>query len=117
MGRISDRDLELAYAAADLFVLPTVALECFGLITPEAFAFGCPVLSTDAGAIPESMEPVLPGMIVPAGNVQALRDAARDFLSGSIEVPDSQTLINYASRRYGSAVVIPQLCRLLESAG
>jgi glycosyltransferase involved in cell wall biosynthesis len=117
MGRISDQDLELAYAAADLFVLPTLALECFGLTTPEAFAFGCPVLATDAGAIPEAMEPVLPRMVVRAGDEQALRERAREFLNGTIAVPDGQVLIDYASRRYGSAVVIPQLCRLLESAG
>jgi glycosyltransferase involved in cell wall biosynthesis len=115
MGRISDKDLELAYVAADLFVLPTLALECFGLTTPEAFAFGCPVLSTDAGAIPEAMEPVLPRMVVRAGDEQALRDRAREFLNGTIVLPDGQVLIDYASRRYGSAVVIPQLCRLLES--
>jgi len=115
MGRVSDKDLELAYAAADLFILPTLALECFGLITSEAFAFGCPVLSTDSGAIPETMEPVLPKLIVPAGDEQALRDTARRFLQGAIPVPNTQQLIDYASRRFGSSVVIPQLCRLLES--
>ncbi len=115
MGRISDRELELAYAAADMFVLPTIALECFGLITMEAFAFGCPVLSTDAGAIPETMQPILPRLIVPAGDEAALRDAARRYLQGEIPVPDGQTLIDYAAGRYGAAVVIPQLCRLLEA--
>jgi glycosyltransferase involved in cell wall biosynthesis len=117
MGRISDKHLELAYAAADLFVLPTLALECFGLVTPEAFAFGCPVLSTDAGAIPEVMKPVLPQMMVRAGDEQALRDKARDFLNGTLSLPNGQVLVDYASRRYGSTVVIPQLCRLLESSG
>ena len=41
-GRLSDEDLLLAYQAADLFVLPTLALECFGLISIEAMSFGCP---------------------------------------------------------------------------
>ncbi len=114
MGRISDPDLELAYAAADLFILPTLALECFGLITLEAFAFGCPVLSTDAGAIPESMAPILPGLIVPAGDEGALRETARKFLHGQLSVPAGQALIEYAAGRYGAAVVIPRLCQLLE---
>ena len=115
MGRVSDRDLELAYAAADLFILPTLALECFGLITLEAFAFGCPVLATDVGAIPESMVPVLADLLVPAGDVDALRDVARRFLNGEIKVPDGRTLIEFAAGRYGAPVVIPQLCRLLEA--
>lgn len=114
MGRIPDRELELAYAAADLFILPTLALECFGLITLEAFAFGCPVLSTDVGAIPETMRPVLPGLIVPAGDVAALREKARSFLKGEIALPGERALIEFAAGRYGAPVVIPQLCRLLE---
>ena len=54
------KGMALWYEAADLFVLPTTALECFGLITMEAFAHGCPVLSTDAAAVPESMRPIMP---------------------------------------------------------
>ncbi|MEQ1802930.1 MAG: asparagine synthase (glutamine-hydrolyzing) [Gammaproteobacteria bacterium] len=114
MGRISDADLELAYAAADLFILPTLALECFGLITIEALAFGCPVLSTDAAAIPESMLPILPQMLVPPGDVAALREKARQFLTGELQVPDRMTLIHYAETRYGAATVVPRLTALFE---
>lgn len=52
-GRISDEALPRMYAAAEAFVLPTAALECFGLIALEAFASGRPVLATPVGAIPE----------------------------------------------------------------
>jgi glycosyltransferase involved in cell wall biosynthesis len=52
-GRIPDEALPRMYAAADAFVLPTAALECFGLIALEAFASGRPVLATPVGAIPE----------------------------------------------------------------
>lgn len=37
----------------DCFVLPTQALENFGLVIPEAWAAGVPVLGTPVGAIPE----------------------------------------------------------------
>ncbi len=114
MGRLSDADLQLAYAAADLFILPTLALECFGLITIEALACGCPVLSTDAGAIPETMLPILPGMVVPAGDVEALREKARQFLDGEVVLPDREQLMAYAEARYGAAVVVPRLTGLFE---
>lgn len=52
-GYIPEADLPAYYQAADLFVLPTQALEGFGLITLEALACGLPVLATPAGAIPE----------------------------------------------------------------
>lgn len=87
MGQISEEELVGAYAAADLFILPTVTLECFGLITLEALSHGCPVLSTDAGAIPESMQPILPHMIVAAGDVAALAEKAGQFLLGAVSMP------------------------------
>jgi len=114
IGAVSDEQLELAYTAADLFILPTVELECFGLITLEAFHMGCPVLSTDAGAIPEVMRPILPDMIVPAGDVRALRSRARDFLGQRIALPDGAVLADYAEKNFGKNVIAPQLVALIE---
>jgi len=42
LGAIPDGDLPAYYQAADLFVLPTLALEGFGLATLEALACGTP---------------------------------------------------------------------------
>jgi glycosyltransferase involved in cell wall biosynthesis len=53
VGRVSDSDLRSLYAAADLFVLPTVAYEGFGMSTVESLAAGTPVLGTAVGATPE----------------------------------------------------------------
>lgn len=114
VGRLSDHDLALAYQAADLFILPTLALECFGLVTIEAFSYGCPVLSSDAGAIPETMEPIMPRFIVPAGDVAALRQKVDDYLSGRIVPPDESALTAYVSERFDADVIVPKLLRLLE---
>lgn len=45
------------YSAADWFVIPTQAMEGFGLVIPEAMACGTPVLGTPVGAIPEVIGP------------------------------------------------------------
>ena len=71
-GRLSDAGVEAAYAAADLFVVPTAALEGFGLIILEALARGVPVIGTDVGAIPEVLGRIDPEAIVPAGDAAAL---------------------------------------------
>lgn len=114
MGRITDEQLEMAYAAADLFILPTLTLECFGLIIVEALNFGCPVLGTNAGAIPEVLGPILPQFIVPAGDVAALQTRARQFLQGTLKVPDRQALIDYAVGRYAETAVLSQFTPLFE---
>jgi glycosyltransferase involved in cell wall biosynthesis len=52
-GFIPEEGLADFYRMADLFVLPTVELEGFGLITPEALACGLPVVGTPVGATRE----------------------------------------------------------------
>lgn len=52
-GFVADADLPELYRAADLFVLPTLEMEGFGIVTVEAFASGVPVVATPVGANPE----------------------------------------------------------------
>lgn len=53
VGFVSDNDLPYLYRAADFFLLPSISLEGFGLVTVECLASGTPVLGTNVGAIPE----------------------------------------------------------------
>jgi glycosyltransferase involved in cell wall biosynthesis len=85
VGFIPDDDLPTYYQAADFFVLPTRALEGFGLPTLEAFACGTPVLGTPVGATPELLREVDPELLLPgvtprelgAGLLAALRAPGR----------------------------------------
>ena len=56
-GYAPDELLPVLYTAADLFVLPTQALEGFGLVILEAASCGLPVVATPVGAIPEVLRP------------------------------------------------------------
>ncbi|MBW6486196.1 MAG: glycosyltransferase, partial [Syntrophobacterales bacterium] len=55
-GFIPEDELPDYYRAADLFVLPTVDLEGFGLVTLEALASGTPVLGTPVGGTNEILK-------------------------------------------------------------
>lgn len=113
LGQVDDETLKLCYEAADCFLLPTRALECFGLIAIEAFAYGLPVISSDAAALPEVMRPILPQCIVPAGDVDRLTDAVEGFLDGRMELPSSDALVAHVSERYGADVIAPRFYEFL----
>jgi len=53
VGFIPEEDLPDYYRMADVFILPTIELEGFGLITLEALASGVPVLGTPVGGTVE----------------------------------------------------------------
>jgi glycosyltransferase involved in cell wall biosynthesis len=80
-GRVSDEELRDWYRAADLFVLPTVAYEGFGMVTLEALASGTPVVGTTAGATPELLEPLDRRLVARGSDPEALAAAIGDALA------------------------------------
>jgi glycosyltransferase involved in cell wall biosynthesis len=86
LGYVKDEDLPALYRAADLFVLPTRALEGFGLVAIEAMACGTPAMGTPVGAIPEVLGPLklLFDDVTPAAIAGGIRRflAERDGLLG-----------------------------------
>ncbi len=70
-GALSTEELVSAYQRATLVVVPSV-YEGFGLPAAEAMACGTPVVATDAGALPEVLATGGGGLVVPAGDPDAL---------------------------------------------
>lgn len=82
-GPISDVELTEAYARADLVVLPSLG-ETYGMVVTEALARGIPVIASNVGGVPEALgqapDGTVPGMLVPAGNADALTAALHSWL-------------------------------------
>jgi glycosyltransferase involved in cell wall biosynthesis len=72
-GPVDDAALEAAYAAADLFVLPS-RYEGYGVVYAEALAHGLPVVACGVGAVPELVGEEA-ALLVPPGDVGALSGA------------------------------------------
>ena len=70
-GPIPKEEVAAMYAAADVFVLPSVE-EPYGTVYGEAMASGLPVVGWDAGNLPFLARHDVSGLIVERGNVAAL---------------------------------------------
>jgi len=79
-GRLAGNDLLNAYAAADVFVLPSL-FEPWGLVVNEAMAAGLPVIaSARAGCTDDLVKEGQTGHTVPAGDVAALASIMQTLL-------------------------------------
>lgn len=79
VGEWSPDRMGAAYSAAHIFVLPS-HLEGYGMALAEALGHGAPVVSTLAGAIPETV-PQYAGLLVPPGDPAALAEALERAMS------------------------------------
>jgi phosphatidyl-myo-inositol dimannoside synthase len=79
-GRVSDEELRGAYAAADVFVLPSVLdarqdTEGLGVVLLEAMNYSVPVIASDIGGITDIVQHERTGLLVPPGDEAALASA------------------------------------------
>ncbi|MDO9094857.1 MAG: glycosyltransferase family 4 protein [Rubrivivax sp.] len=70
-GRVENAAMPQLYALADCVVNPST-VDNMPISLLEAFASGLPVVSTDAGGIPDMLTHDVSGLLVPVGNAQAM---------------------------------------------
>ncbi len=74
LGRISDEKLPEYYSASDYFIIPEISCPAFGLVAVEALMQNTPVISSDAGALPEVVSEKC-GIIFRRNNISSLAEA------------------------------------------
>jgi glycosyltransferase involved in cell wall biosynthesis len=83
LGALPPAGITELYLASDIFVLAS-RFEGYGMVLAEAIAHGLPVVSTMAGAIPETV-PAGTGLLVPPDDVAALAQALRRLIGEGAE--------------------------------
>ncbi|WP_280266009.1 glycosyltransferase family 4 protein [Nocardia wallacei] len=83
-GRVSDERLAALYARAHCTVVPSIALEGFGLIALESLAAGRAPIVSDCGGLPDSVRGLDPSLIVPPGAPDALAQRLAAALDGVV---------------------------------
>jgi glycosyltransferase involved in cell wall biosynthesis len=116
LGFLPDEDLPLAYRAANLSVVPTVAYEGFGLIIPESLAAGTPVLGTPVDAIPEILAPLSTDLLCAGTTSQDLALAIDEILSGQRVLPSAMACQAYVQANYAWPVVAQRMRQVYELA-
>ncbi len=109
-GEISGEVLLAYYQAADVFVLPTVELEGFGLATVEALACGLPAIGTPVGGTVEILKGLDERLLFSGTTAESMARRIEEFLSD----PDSFKKMKPACRelveaRFGWEQVVDRI--------
>jgi glycogen synthase len=113
-GRVPDELLSLYYRAADFSVVPSIALEGFGLIVAESLACGTPALVTPVGGLPEVVSPLSERLVLEGNNSAAITDGLRAALSGRLQLPSADQCARYAHERFSWAVIAQRVKGIYE---
>lgn len=116
LGFVSDSDLALAYRAASFSVVPTVALEGFGLIVIESLANGTPVMGTPVDSIPEILNPFCPDLVFEGSRPEQLAQGILETLSGQRQLPTEAACQNYVAENYTWPVIAKRIKQVYQLA-
>lgn len=114
LGFLPDEDLPLAYRAANLSIVPTVALEGFGLIVIESLATGTPVMGTPVGGIPEILEPLSADLLFSGTAPEDLSQGIIEALRGERSLPSAETCRAYAEANYSWPIIAQKIKAVYE---
>ena len=92
-------------AGARAVVVPSLWPEVFGLVAVEAMALGKPVIASHVGALPEIVMDGQTGLLVPPGDVRALREA----IMRVSEDPVFATKLGRAGRQRAEHLYAPEI--------
>jgi glycosyltransferase involved in cell wall biosynthesis len=116
IGFVADEDLPRAYRAADLTVVPSVALEGFGLVVAESLAAGTPCLVTPVGGLPEAVHGLSPHLILADTGARAIADGVAAALTGTLPMPGARACAEFARRNYDWPVIVARTRQVYEEA-
>jgi glycosyltransferase involved in cell wall biosynthesis len=112
LGAVSDSELDILYAQADAFVLPSL-FEGYGMVYAEAMAYGLPIIATTGGAIPDTV-PSEAGLLVHPGDVPALTLALKKVIldapyrarlsSGALRAAAKQPTWDQAAQQFSAVL-------------
>lgn len=101
------------YSALSMLAFPSVATETFGRVSVEAQAAGVPVLGSDIGGIPETLEAGVTGLLLPPGDVAAWREAILKLCDPALLASMGAAAHDYVLQRFSMPMIADQFLQIL----
>lgn len=103
-GYVADEDLPDFYRAADLSIVPSQALEGFGLVCLESLACGVPVMVAPVGGLPEVVDGLDRRLVLDASTVDAIGNGLKRWLDGTYELPSAERCVEHVARHFSRQI-------------
>jgi glycosyltransferase involved in cell wall biosynthesis len=116
LGFVSDDDLPYIYRAADLSVVPSVALEGFGLTAAESLAAGTPCLVSPVGGLPEVVTGLSEALVLPSAAPADIARGLADALLGRLPLPSSAQCRDYAAQKFEWRLIAARVADVYQAA-
>lgn len=113
-GRVEHEEINRHYSATDIY-LNASKIDNQPLSILEAFACGLPVVTTDAGGIPDIVTNEITGFLVPVGDYELLAGCALKLLTRQDLAQRITERAHAECTRYTWSVVCPQWVNLYRS--
>jgi len=117
LGKVPHKELPTVYAAADIFILPSVIQEAFPLVVLEAMACGKPAIVRNLPGVRSMIDDGENGYLVQPGNLQDLINKIKLLLAS----PDKRREFGLRGRskvnkQYTWEAIVIQLEKLYKKA-
>jgi glycosyltransferase involved in cell wall biosynthesis len=115
-GFVPDADLPAAYRAADLSVVPSIALEGFGLVVLESLAAGTPVVVTPIGGLPEVVSDLSRDLVLDGSSANHLAEGLATRLRELEKLPSDTACQAYAKDNFDWPVIAKRVVGVYKNA-
>jgi glycosyltransferase involved in cell wall biosynthesis len=112
LGFVTEAMLPHLYYAADLNLVPTTALEGFGLVAAEAMATGTPSMVTPVGGLPEVVGGLSRELIFRSTSAEDIADGVIGALRGGMKLPAREACRAYVQENFRSALMAERTARV-----
>ena len=110
IGCVPHSQLRSYFQNADVFVIPSIINEPFGIPLAEAMSSGLPTIATRGGGFPEIVDDERTGLLVPRGDAPALDEAMTRLLADRpLRLAMGAAVRERVVERFSWDVIMPQL--------